>query len=128
MVTVCGGAPSFLNHRVAEILGDCKLMNEEIRWPIRFKEQKEDALLICGYLREIKNDIDAVIPAQVMEIIVGDMMTDWIKHCHLSLFLIGSTIKLHGLNKKEWNGKKGEIVGGRVVKNKEIRWPIKVRG
>lgn len=41
-------------------------------------------------------------------------------------FKAGSVVRLSGLKKKEWNGKKAMIIGGKVVKDNVIRWPIRL--
>ena len=40
----------------------------------------------------------------------------------------GCTVKLYGLKKKDWNGKKAVIIGKKEVKNGVVRWPIQLKG
>ena len=40
----------------------------------------------------------------------------------------GCNVKLHGLKKKEWNGKKAVIIGKKQIKNGVTRWPIQLKG
>ena len=35
-------------------------------------------------------------------------------------------VKLVGLKKKEWNGKKAKIIGKRVLKSDMIKWPVQL--
>ena len=41
-------------------------------------------------------------------------------------FQPGSIVRLHGLKRKEWNGKKAVIIGKAQLKNNVFRWPIQL--
>lgn len=38
----------------------------------------------------------------------------------------GKTVKLVGLKKKEWNGKKAKVIGKKVLKSDMIKWPVQL--
>lgn len=48
------------------------------------------------------------------------------KETRARMFRKGCRVKLQGLKKKEWNGQKAIIIGGKIVKNDVIRWPIQL--
>lgn len=39
-------------------------------------------------------------------------------------FRKGMRVKLSGLENQEWNGKKAIIIGGQIIKNGTVRWPV----
>ena len=38
----------------------------------------------------------------------------------------GRTVKLFGLKRKSWNGKKAKIIGRKVLKSEMIKWPVQL--
>ena len=38
----------------------------------------------------------------------------------------GKIVKLVGLKKKDWNGKKAKIIGKKVLKSDMIKWPVQL--